>query len=71
MAGLLTPIVKAPSPIGNSGLMSYNLNMNGFTLTGLIAPVVSSDAARKVDTEGITIPVLNAVGGTVNVSLSK
>jgi len=65
MANILFPVAKLPATV------TQLLDMAGFKITNLGAPVLTSDAARLQDTMGITIPVLNSTGVTINVALSK
>ena len=72
MALALSPVVNIPIPSPPySAIMSNNLDMNGYAITNLPAPSAATDAARKQDTEGITLGVLNASGTLVSVGLSK
>lgn len=72
MAGVLNPVSTPPTPLtGTKSVMAYELDMNGHVISNVAAPVNPSDAARKQDTEGITLPVLNANGVQFNVALSK
>ena len=72
MALALNPTNLPSLPLGVAEfVMDRTLDMNGNSLINLATPVNASDAARLSDIQGITIPVLNSAGATVNVSLSK
>jgi len=72
MAITLNPSSLPVIPLGTASyLMDRELDMNSFKIVNLAAPVATTDAARLADTQGITIPILNSAGATVNVSLSK
>lgn len=72
MAGTLSPKTGVTADLSAAvTIMPNDLDIAGNDLINLAAPVNSTDAARKIDTEGITIPVLNVSGNTISVPLSK
>jgi len=69
--GTLTPVSLATvAAAAASAVLQNNLDMNSNRIVNLAAPVNPNDAARKVDTEGITLPVYTPTG-VYNVNLSK
>jgi len=72
MALLLNPTVLPTITFGSGTyLLNLDIDMQSNLITHLGVPVNASDAARLLDTQGITMPVLNSSGITINVSLSK
>ena len=72
MALALSAVGFSTVTVGSASyVMDGPIDMTSYQITNLAAPTATNDAARLADTQGITIPILNSTGATVNVSLSK